>query len=302
MLNPPFIKTLDIMIDILNGGDITLNKLIFSAQGVANIPRYFQIIFISFFNLIILDGKTNLNKSAILKKMKNSGPKISVAEGGRWGGEERQFAIDSFTGMIQSQFVKSKNQDPASAVWVTQLENILSQSTTEQSKYDFKQGFVRLDKNLEFDESNFENILKTCVAIANTNKNSVGYIIIGISDKKLTADRIKELFDVTYHTHGGWFITGINHESNKLSNSSENYILGVIDKIRKSKISEDLRNSIIEKIKLVNYFDKSICVMEITSQANVSDYDGLFYHRAGPAVYEIVPAQLPKFIEKYLNS
>lgn len=50
--------------------------------------------------------------------------------------------------------------DPARVRWITQMENILTQSYTEQGAYDFKQGFLRLDGKNTFDDVSFDKILR----------------------------------------------------------------------------------------------------------------------------------------------
>ena len=58
--------------------------------------------------------------------------------------------------------LKRIKRDPATVHWVTKFQNLLTNSKTEQSSYDFKQGFMVLSPNPEFDRALLQKILETC--------------------------------------------------------------------------------------------------------------------------------------------
>ena len=79
--------------------------------------------------------------------------------------------VDAVSGIINQCF-REKNNDPATTKWITEFESLLMQSKTEQTSYDFKQGFTKLDGTNSFDENNFNKIIQTLTAIANNSPNS----------------------------------------------------------------------------------------------------------------------------------
>jgi response regulator of citrate/malate metabolism len=50
---------------------------------------------------------------------------------------------------------------------LTEFETLLTQSKIEQTLYDFKQGFTKLDGRGDFDQDSFDKIIKTLTAMAN---------------------------------------------------------------------------------------------------------------------------------------
>lgn len=70
------------------------------------------------------------------------------------------------------------------------------QLKTEQTCYDFKQGFTRLDGSNSFDSDSFNKIIQTLTSIANNSAKTTGYVCVGVCDKKKEADRIKEIYGI----------------------------------------------------------------------------------------------------------
>lgn len=192
---PDFQRTLDELQLTLAHSMQTLGQLLFAAQP-ARAPRYFQAVFLAFYELIVRKGMEVKDRTLLVDRMRNSGSSIAVPEGGNWGADQRRRTVDSVVGMYGPAFGPATTADPAIVHWVTQLENILSQSYTDQNSYDFKQGFLRLDGTNAFDEGSLHKILETCVGIANIGRTSKGYILIGIVKREETASRISRIFSV----------------------------------------------------------------------------------------------------------
>jgi hypothetical protein len=114
--------------------------LLFS-RIISPAPRYFQVVFIALYELTVKKNLTVSDGSSLVDCLRNSGDHINIQEGGRWGAENRQKAIESAVGQYQKALSAENVNDPAVVHWVTQLHNLLSQSYTEQAAYDFKQGF-----------------------------------------------------------------------------------------------------------------------------------------------------------------
>ena len=295
-----FQRTLDqIRLAISTSGE-SFVKLLFPADTPARAPRYFQVVFLAFHELIVRKNQEISNMSQLIKLMRDSGKHIAVLDGGRWGAEQRQGAVDSYTGLIQKSFKKSRNVDPATVHWITQLENLLTQSFTEQNSYDFKQGFLRLDGANTFDEESFEKVLKTATGIANLQKNGRGYVIVGISDSPGTTARLQALFQIKTIKFSCFDIAGIDHEAPALGKSLDQYFQYLVDKIRNSKVSEPLRSYIAHNVKLVRYYDKSVFVIETSGQEDLSEYNGAYYIRSGNQLDEIKPGNLASHIRRYI--
>ncbi len=168
-----------------------------------------------------------------------------------------------------------------------------------QAAYDFKQGFLILDRTKQFDEKSFQKILKTCVAISNIGRGKKGYIIVGIADNDHTATRVESQYAINCLTYERFRISGIEHEAQALDRSLDQMFQFIVEKITKSDISEPLRSYITSNLKSVRYFDKTVYVFEIFGQDAPSLYDNRYFERAGAQVKEIQLPDFPTFFRKY---
>lgn len=253
----------------------------------ARTPRYFQTVFLAMWNLIVTKNKEVANLQQLVDLLDGLGNAITIAEGGRWGSQDRVTAINAATGMISPAFKDAEGYDPARVRWITQLENILIQSYTEQAAYDFKQGLLRLEKPQAFDEDSFEKILKTLVAIANLRKGVTGYVIVGIAEDEKTAIRVQSITGETPVKFENFFVTGIQHDSAVLGKDLDQLFQMITDKIRSSEISEPLRDFLARQVKLVRYYDKAILILESAAQAEPSHIQGRYFIRHGNQLVEV---------------
>lgn len=293
-----FQRTLDQVKLTLEHAGQTFVQLLFK-KPISPSPRYFQVIFLAFYELVVKQNKEVRDRAQLIACLKESGDQIVIQEGGRWGGENRQKAVEGAVGFIQKAFQASTATDPATVHWVTQLENLLSQSYTEQAAYDFKQGFIELNGKNKFDEDSFRKILKTSVAISNIGKGHKGYILIGIAESQATAARIEDIFKITCRTHDRFKISGVEHEALALGKSLDHFFQLVVEKIKAAPISEPLRSYILSHIKSVRYYDKTVYVLEVIGQATPSLYDGKYYERVGANIREVEAENFPHFFGKY---
>lgn len=235
----------------------------------------------------------------LVRKMKGSGANLTVQEGGRWGAEQRQKSVDGYCGIISPLFRKAKTADPADTHWISQFQNILTQSFTEQSSYDFKQGFYSLGPVPKFDKACFEKILQTCVGISNLSPDSKGYVIVGVADDKGTADRVGKIFDVKPSEFSGFYVTGIEHEAKSEGKNLDQYFQDLIAKIRLSKLSDGLRHQILRDVKFISYYDKSIVVFEVAADVDPSAYDDNYFIREGANLRELEKKELASLFKRF---
>jgi hypothetical protein len=292
-----FQRTLDALKLVLGKTDTTFGKILFKERSY-RAPRYFQAVFLAFFDLIVRKNHEIKDYKQLSERMSGSAANIEIQEGGQWGAEQRQRAIDTAVGLYSSAFGPANAPDPALVHWITQLQNLLSQSYTEQSAYDFKQGFLNLDSR-EFDEDSFEKILKTCVGISNLKQGSRGYVIVGVAENKATAKRVSDMFGVFLRQYETFYVTGVEHESTCIGKSLDQLFQMVIDKVKSSPLSADLRDYIVRNLKPVRFFEKTVYVFEVESQRDPSSYADVYYTRHGAQLAKVEPSELPSFFRRY---
>jgi len=161
----------DKLIELTSISGKTFNSLLFANQQ-PKIGRYFQIVFLAFYQLLIEEELEIENKKELISLLDKAGDKIIklAAGGGNWSAREKQTQMDALCGVIRRTFVESTNNDPARGQWITKFENILMQSSTEQTLYDFKVGLHSLSDDVKFNQEAFSKIIKTLTAMANTLK------------------------------------------------------------------------------------------------------------------------------------
>jgi hypothetical protein len=282
---------------VLNSSGKTFGQLLFNVQP-PRAPRYFQVVFLALHKLLVKDNMEVTSYQELARLLDGSGNNINVPEGGRWGLRDRVNAVNGTAGIYAPAFKRAQEYDPAKVRWITQLENILTQSYTEQAAYDFKQGFLRLDGSNGWDEESFDKILKTLVAIANIEQGTRGYILIGIADKIHTANRVTGIFGVQPRPFERFFVTGVEHEAQALNKSLDQLFQTVKDRILQSHISEDLRDYVARNVKQVRYYDKSVFILESRAQEDPSHLNGQYYIRHGNSLQLVDPKDYAKLFRR----
>jgi hypothetical protein len=69
------------------------------------------------------------------------------------------------------------------------FENSIRRSPTETTRYEFKQGLLRLDNNRQIDPMIISTIMETICGIVNVGPDADGFLYIGIADKPAYAFR-----------------------------------------------------------------------------------------------------------------
>ncbi|XXX78276.1 DUF262 domain-containing protein [Sorangium sp. So ce134] len=294
-----FQRVLDQIKVTLNRSGRTLGQLLFgSPPGRA--PRYFQVVFLALHKLIVVENQEVIDQDLLVKLLDGSGKDITVPEGGRWGAEDRLRAVNRTAGEYRPAFGPAKGYDPAHVRWITQLENILRQSYTEQAAYDFKQGFLRLDGKNKFDNDSFEKILKTLAGIANIRKGVRGYVLVGVADTEADAQRVTQLYGVDARPFERFFITGVEHEAKALGKSLDDLFKDLTARIKNSTLSEPLRDYVARNVKSVRYYDKTVFVFEAQAQAEPSNFNNIFFVRHGNTLTEVPVPQYGDLFKRFM--
>lgn len=291
----------DKLIELISASGKTFNALLFENQQ-AKIARYFQVVFLAFYKLLIDDGLEISNKIGVIKHLDKAGDKtISLAAGGgNWSAKEKLTQINALCGVIKDCFRKSEDNDPGRNQWITRFENILMQSSTEQTLYDFKIGLHSLSKNEdEFNQDAFSKIIKTLTAMANTLPRASGYCIIGVADNKATADRYVEKYGGKHVNYSSFFVAGVNLEAKKYHGDTDKYFTKLVQLIKNEPISERDKDFISRNISVVNYFDKTVVVLKIESGDKPSVYGSKYFVRHGSNLEEVKPELFSELFQRF---
>ena len=190
-----------------------LRDIIFPRNTSNGFPSGFVILIISFYELIIKDGKAITDYSSIRKAMENLGKRIEIGKKATSPNERRK-NVDLVKGLVGSYFSEA---DMKSQIYgnhaTTDIESIIRRSEIELPNYELKQGLLLLSNNRSVDQQIIDKVIKTISAIANNGPKTVGKVLIGVTDKDADAIRVKVLDGIEAKKIGKRFVVGTNREA-----------------------------------------------------------------------------------------
>lgn len=250
-------------------------------------PRYYQAVFLALYDLMINQNLVINDSEALLNKFDNIGSTaIEVTDGGRWAAASRQKSVEDVAALI-SRYFKPNPQDAENTAWVSEINQILVSSRTEQANYDFKQGFTQLHGEPKFNDDLLKQVISTCIGINNIGKDSNGFVVIGIADNEACAMRIKEFYDVDSIGNNGFYITGIDHEAMNLYGSLDLYFSAIKQKIQGLNFNEPLKQQLLKDVRVCNYRGKHLIRFKVKSVGQPCFLDERMYLRQGTSTDEV---------------
>lgn len=288
---------------IVNKAERKLSDIIHSGKPFGKF-RSFQIIFLSLYNMLIIDKKIVNNYKGLIEQLNGIGDRIlNNVDSKDWNAKFREEKIKAVQGVLSEYFEKNnKTDDPAIDNWVVRFENLLVQSKIEQQQFDFKIGFYNLSFNSSFMKATFSKVIRTLTSMANLGPNKKGYVIIGIADKETDKVTFERLYSTVSKPYMNFSITGLDKEAEKDSNSIDTYFNKLRNLVKNEPIEDYTKDYIARNMRLINYFDKSVLVFEIESASKPLLYDDKFFVREGSNVEEIKPKNYSDLFERFAVS
>lgn len=256
------------------------------------IAQHYQVLFLSFYELLVVQNKKIRDYRGLARKIQGIGDNtISIKRsGGAWDKQIRETNVNAVITQIRDLFIERLDDDPGFDTGITKLENLLIQSHTEQSLYDFKICFHRLDEQKKFDKNSFDKITKTLTAMANHGPGSVGYVIVGVAETEPDANRYEKIFGSKPIKYKNFFISGIQDEASGYENALDGYFQQIIQKIKGQPISPGSAiDQICRDIRLYRYYDKAVVVFQVKANSEPVMYDKQIYERHGPSLEPVDP-------------
>lgn len=257
-----------------------LRDVIFKKKTSNAFPSVFAILLMSFHELIVKEKKKITNYANIKDALVDMDQRIETNRRAT-SPEERRKNINTIKGLIGSFFVEDNTQKIYGNHAITDIESIIRRSEFELADYELKQGLLPLTDNREVNADVIKKVINTICAIANNGPNRIGKLIIGVTDKDSDANKIKELDKIEPRVIGNTSIVGVTREARFLQISPEDYFSKWKNAIRKSGLSEPLKNSVMSNIDYHSYYGLGIIVITIQPQKELSYVDNQVYWRVG---------------------
>lgn len=273
--------------------------LISRSRSFDKVPRYFQIIFLSMYNLIVRKNLKIISQYEVLKILDGITDNVTLSQGGgNWSAIERENSVNAISGMLEKCFAEN-TEDPAVVKWSTELETILRQSEIEQASFDFKIGFYSLSSQ-EFGQQAFDKSIKTLTAMANRGPNTIGYVIVGVADKEGDAIQLASINEkysaIKKDNH---FITGVDYDIDTSGLSPDRYFQKIIQLLEQQPIDSIYKTYIGNNIRFLKYGGKNIVIFKVKGLTSAAIYGEDYYERKGANLEKIPARRISELLDKF---
>lgn len=273
-------------------------------QKVYRGPRYFQSLFLALNELLIREEMKIIDYNKVYERLHNIAERTMIISGGggAWSAREKTDVVAQTVAILKQDFVERTEGDPMHYSYATEIETLLKQSKTENAQYDFKQGIHDLISGKRNDRL-ITKIFKTLSAMGNSEKNAIGYVLIGVADKFEDAEKISRKYSIESTKVGNFYITGIDGEVQQFYNGDyDAYFTQLKNVLQQMPLDEHYRRQIGAKMKMVSYYDKSVIIIKIISDNGAIMFDNNYYTRTGANndPEPVSAPEMPTFFAKFI--
>lgn len=290
ILQKTFLQTFDLIREIWPD-PAGFRNLLRHASPNYGTPRYFQAVFLALYDLQYTSKLKLADLVGIRETLRNLDDHVQVSTGGNWGAPNRVRNVSVVKGLVEKHFTENPD-DPVAQIGRTEFINLLTKSKTEAASYEFKQGLHRLDERKAFDDAAFNGILETICALANLGKGKVGYLVIGVADKKADAERVKQLYGVKPEKAGHFYVVGVDREATAFHTDMDRYLQFVSDRIGASGLSEATRLRVTSQLSVIDYNGLSAIVIRVESGPDPCFLGDRMYRRRGAQTVLVPPQEI----------
>ena len=260
----------------------------------------FYAVFMAFFDLIIKEGMYPDDPATIMSCIQNLTNKITVGQK-QTKAADRVSNVNQVKGLIRDHFIKKDvNAFSHGPGLILDFENSIARSKTETSRYEFKQGLLRLDNERKEDPSILQTILETICGIANSGPDADGFLYVGIADRADHAERIEVLDGVVAATVRHVKVVGVEREAKVLGIEMDAYQKRFEDFIKSSSLTDPLKTMLSTSIDTITYKGLEIVRIRIPKQKVLSfvGYDA--FYRVGSATHKATGPEIAALAGKFL--
>jgi len=230
----------------------------------------FYAVFMAFFELMHAEDMRPAVGVDIMDSLNNLTNKIEIGQK-HIKSAARRSNIKIAKGLIRDHFVKVDVATLAHGPGLLiDFENSIRRSRTETTRYEFKQGLLRLDDAKTADPKIGRVIIETLCAIANVGPDADGFVYLGIADKEADATRAQALYAITAVKFDHVAIIGVDREASQMGIALDKYMRRIEDDIRRSTLTEPLKTQILSNLDVVTYKGLSVARIRVPRQTQIS--------------------------------
>jgi len=252
----------------------------------------FYEAFMAFYELIFKEGLTPVPDDKIMAALDGLTNRIEIGQK-HIRSEDRQNNIKVTKGLIRDQFVTADvsalSHGPG---MIFDFENSIRRSRTETTRYEFKQGLLRLDNARQIDPTIITTILETICAIANVGPGADGFLYIGIADKAADAKRVHELDGIEPIKFDHVEIVGIEREAKQLGLPIDKHMRLIEDGISQSQLTDPLKTNVLISLDTIAYKGLQLVRIRIPRQTQLTFLGDECFLRVGSSTNKATGPQI----------
>jgi hypothetical protein len=264
------VSTIRAAIEAYDPGRFAFRKLVYPKSTSNAQKSPFFAVFMAFFELMHRESMTPATDVDIMRTIKNLTNRIEIGQK-HIKSEDRRSNIKITKGLLRDHFVKA---DVAALAHgpslIFDFENSIRRSRTETSRYEFKQGLLRLDSKKGADPQIIGAILETICAVSNVGPDADGFIYVGVADTTADSDRVKALYQIEPVKFDHVSIVGVEREAKQLGIELDKYMRKIEDGVRQSQLTEPLKTQVLSSLDVVVYKGMSIVRIRVPKQQQAS--------------------------------
>ncbi|MFD7418861.1 DUF262 domain-containing protein [Streptomyces californicus] len=252
-----------------------------STSSFTSAKTPFYAIFMAFYDLMIRQQKQLVAPKAAFSAIRKISAKLTPSRNTTTE-QQRQENIDIARGLLEKHFASaprpSLSHGPAMEI---EFPNIIRRAPIESARYEFKQGIASLDGKRAINRRFLEKLPKIISAIANVGPEADGYIVFGVADTEMDADRIQQIDSVVPLRMGSQLLVGVDRECRSLGIQLSEYARKILQAIQGSPLSDPLKGAVLANVDTISYSGRSYVVIRVPQQAELSSYNDDYYVRNG---------------------
>lgn len=255
-------------------------------EGKRNI---FLVVFLVLYDKIYKEGKKLDNAEAVVSVVKNAFSegtdkykKINTS----FNRYVREDCVDSLSNDLECCF-KSNDKDEQAGNFINldvkEFECLVHNASLEHQMLDYKIATCDLGTGNP-NKKCISKIVKTLIAMANTNFDQTGYVILGVANTEADAKKYEKLFGVKANRYADLFITGVEGEA---GGDLDGFIRKLVQGIEKEPISAEAKSAICRTFQRLEYHGHTILIFSLKFNNTLLSYDNEYCERHGSSVYTI---------------
>ena len=280
------------VIEMSNPERFHFRKTVYSKPTSNAQKQAFFAIFMGFYDLIMKQGYLPSAPDKIMPMLNNLSDRIDVGQK-HVKADDRLNNVKVVKGLIVDCFAKGDvaalGHGPG---MVFDFENSIRRAKAESSRYELKQGFLRLDDKRAVDDGCLQAVVETICGIANLGLGANGFIYFGIADKLADASRISKLDGITPIELEHIQIVGVDREAKVMGRPLDKYVKVFEENLANSNLSEPLKTQVQAGLDVVQYKGLSILRIHVPKQTAPSFVGDSCFFRQGSSTLKATGPQI----------